>query len=106
MHRFDAGRRSMARSAAMLMAGMLAALAGCSASPPPPAPTEPAPAAAPLGRGRRGHGCIPSAGYRWCERSARCERPWELAKAQGFENTAEAFERYCRTETTTGQGPS
>lgn len=86
----------------LAIATILASIAGCTASPPPAAPAqqpaEPtAPASAPVvGGDRDAHGCIPSAGYRWCERSARCERPWELAKAQGFENTAEAFEQYCR----------
>lgn len=41
------------------------------------------------------HGCRPSAGYSWCEKTAQCERPWELAQSQGFENTAEAFREYC-----------
>ena len=40
-------------------------------------------------------GCITSAGYRWCAKTNRCERPWELAKKEGFENTAEAFEEFC-----------
>lgn len=62
------------------------------ADPPAGAPS-PAPA---VGGQRDTHGCLPAAGYRWCERTARCERPWELAGTQGFENTAEAYERYCR----------
>lgn len=41
------------------------------------------------------HGCKASAGYAWCEKTARCERPWELAKAQGYENSAEAFRAFC-----------
>jgi len=40
-------------------------------------------------------GCIRSAGYRWCEKTGQCERPWLLAKEKGFENTPEAFETYC-----------
>lgn len=47
------------------------------------------------GSDRDAHGCIPSAGYLWCARTARCERPWELAEAQSFENTAEAFAAFC-----------
>lgn len=34
-----------------------------------------------LGADRDGHGCIPSAGYRWCEGAARCIRPWEHSAA-------------------------
>ena len=41
------------------------------------------------------HGCRASAGYSWCASSATCERPWELAEREGFENTAEAFAEYC-----------
>ena len=77
----------------------LVAAAGCSA-PPPPDPGAAAPASPPpvtVGGDRDAHGCIPSAGYRWCARSARCERPWELAQAEGFENTAEGFDRHCAT---------
>jgi hypothetical protein len=47
------------------------------------------------GSDRDEHGCIRSAGYHWCERTQQCERPWELAKREGFENTAEAFEAWC-----------
>lgn len=41
------------------------------------------------------HGCIGSAGYQWCERSSQCERPWELAEKEGFENTRELFQAFC-----------
>lgn len=41
------------------------------------------------------HGCKASAGYKWCAKTSQCERPWELAKAKGFENTFEGFETYC-----------
>jgi hypothetical protein len=41
------------------------------------------------------HGCVGSAGYRWCEATQRCARPWELAEAEGFDNTAEAFDAFC-----------
>lgn len=47
------------------------------------------------GSDRDGHGCIASAGYSWCARTDRCERPWELAEQRGFDNQQEAFERYC-----------
>jgi len=41
------------------------------------------------------HGCKASAGYAWCARTGKCERPWELARERGFDNSAEAFHRYC-----------
>ena len=41
------------------------------------------------------HGCRPSAGYQWCEYTQQCERPWELAEAQGFDNNAENFTAFC-----------
>ncbi|GAB3347550.1 hypothetical protein [Lysobacter tyrosinilyticus] len=47
------------------------------------------------GSDRDAHGCIPSAGYSWCARTNQCERPWELAKAKGFENTPQGFEQFC-----------
>lgn len=43
------------------------------------------------------HGCIGSAGYSWCERSNQCERPWELAKKEGFDNTLEQFKAHCQS---------
>jgi len=48
-----------------------------------------------VGSDRDDHGCIASAGYQWCERTNQCERPWELSKVQGFDNTREQFEAYC-----------
>lgn len=64
---------------------------------PSAAPTAPAAPADPLivGADRDAHGCIGSAGYRWCERTAQCERPWELAARAGYEPGAENTERYC-----------
>jgi predicted amidohydrolase YtcJ len=48
------------------------------------------------GGDRDTHGCIASAGYRWCTRTkSSCERPWDLAAKKGFENTAPAFDSYC-----------
>ena len=41
------------------------------------------------------HGCIGTAGYQWCERTNQCERPWELASKEGFENTLEKYDSYC-----------
>ena len=72
----------------MLAAGMV----GCSATP---APQPSAPAHA-VGADRDSHGCIPSAGYQWCPATDKCERPWELAKENGFEHSAEGFEQFCR----------
>lgn len=47
------------------------------------------------GADRDEHGCIASAGYLWCARTGRCERPWELAAKHEFPNTQEAFTAYC-----------
>jgi hypothetical protein len=41
------------------------------------------------------HGCKPSAGYTRCDKTARCERPWELAKAHGFKNSLAAYKAFC-----------
>ncbi len=48
-----------------------------------------------VGADKDSHGCIGSAGYQWCEREGKCVRPWELARAQGFEATPESFGKYC-----------
>lgn len=84
---------------------VLALLPAACSNPPPSAPpsttAEPATAAIP-GADRDAHGCIGSAGYRWCAASDRCERPWELAKAQGFANTEAAFDAYCGTPASAG----
>lgn len=71
---------------ATLIAAMTVFVVGCSQAEP----NEPL-----VGGDRDSHGCIPSAGYRWCAKTAQCERPWELAKAKGFENTADGFSGYC-----------
>ena len=44
------------------------------------------------------HGCRASAGYVWCHRTDQCERPWELAQSERFENTGEAFREHCEGE--------
>lgn len=55
----------------------------------------------PPGSDRDAHGCIPSAGYLWCAKTNSCERPWELAKKEGFigkagiNETRKAFNKYC-----------
>ena len=51
-----------------------------------------------VGADKDAHGCIGSAGYTWCARTGRCERPWVLAEQQGFVNTAENVETYCGEE--------
>ncbi|WP_370979529.1 hypothetical protein [Agaribacterium sp. ZY112] len=42
------------------------------------------------------HGCIGSAGYAWCISTQQCERPWELAQKEGFENSDKAFSAFCK----------
>jgi hypothetical protein len=73
-------------------------ISACSQAAPtaPKASTAPAAASAVLpGADRDAHGCIGSAGYIWCARTQRCERPWELAAAQKFANTSQAFDKFC-----------
>ncbi|MDR0241068.1 MAG: hypothetical protein LBJ65_05630 [Burkholderia sp.] len=74
------------------------ALSACAAQSSGPAPAEPSAQMAPptVGGDRDAHGCIGSAGYAWCAHTQQCERPWELAKAQGFANSAQAYEQFCR----------
>ena len=57
--------------------------------------TKPATRVRGTGSERDAHGCIGSAGYSWCAKTGSCERPWELAEKQGFENTKEAFDKFC-----------
>ncbi|MPV65275.1 hypothetical protein [Burkholderia sp. BE17] len=72
------------------------ALSACAAQSSAPADSS-APAAPPMvGGDRDAHGCIGSAGYAWCEQTQQCERPWELAKKQGFANSALSYEQFCR----------
>ncbi|HAL21597.1 MAG TPA: hypothetical protein DCP40_02515 [Stenotrophomonas sp.] len=81
---------------ALLIPALCALLVAC--APPSTTPAESAaspPAPARVGGDRDEHGCIGSAGYQWCARSQRCERPWELAQAQGLANTAEAIDAWC-----------
>ncbi|MCA8424453.1 hypothetical protein LGN30_14790 [Burkholderia seminalis] len=78
------------------------ALSACAAQSSAPAsasaPAGPSAQAAPptVGGDRDAHGCIGSAGYAWCEHTQQCERPWELAKAHGFANSAPAYAQFCR----------
>ena len=48
-----------------------------------------------VGGDRDAHGCIGSAGFSWCAKTNKCERPWELAKKHGFENNKEVFNTFC-----------
>lgn len=66
------------------------------AAPDVPLPTPDSVETPAPGSDRDAHGCIPSAGYSWCAHTNKCERPWELAKANGFENTREAYDKFCR----------
>ena len=52
-----------------------------------------------VGSDRDAHGCITSAGYRWCAKENECKRPWELAEEKGLDATPEAFDDYCQNET-------
>lgn len=83
---------------ALFLIPALLVLAACASQDQAAARADAAPAspATPVvGGDRDAHGCIGSAGYQWCEHSQRCERPWELAQAQGLPNTAEAIDNYC-----------
>ncbi|HDR9072397.1 hypothetical protein VI03_17525 [Burkholderia vietnamiensis] len=82
------------------------ALTACTTEPPSPLPPDVAGRSAPstqtaqvtppaLGGDRDAHGCIGSAGYAWCAHTQQCERPWELAHAHGFANSAQAYEQFC-----------
>lgn len=51
-----------------------------------------------VGNDRDAHGCIGSAGYLWCAKTAQCERPWELAQQKGFANSSEAFDSFCNSQ--------
>ncbi len=91
--RHPRGNRMATRVAATML---LVLLGGCAtAHEPAPPPKRPMP-----GADRDIHGCIPSAGYTWCAATRRCERPWELARERGFDNTAEAFGRFCEAGAT------
>jgi hypothetical protein len=75
-------------SAGLLGAAFVAAL-GASASPACESPPlRPMP-----GADRDAHGCKPSASYRWCARTQRCVRPWELAREHGFDTRR--FDAFC-----------
>ncbi len=73
-------------------------LAGC-AQEEPAAPVQPEPEQPMPGSDRDEHGCIPSAGYSWCESKQMCIRPWETvcpllseAQARAIAETSECME--------------
>lgn len=72
----------------VLLACLTALLGGCRSAPV----VSPARV---VGGDRDVHGCIGSAGYAWCPRTGRCERPWELAAEKSFELSQDAVARYC-----------
>lgn len=80
---------------ALLLMPAALLLAACTSTNRPAATTDTGTARPAPGSDRDAHGCIGSAGYQWCQHSQRCERPWELAQAQGLANTAEAIDAYC-----------
>ena len=86
------------RIATLLLIATAAILSACSGetSLEPGAQSKDASA---LGSDRDAHGCITSAGYRWCASEIGCKRPWELAEEKGFDATPEAFDEYCQNET-------
>ena len=69
---------------------LAALIAGCSSDD-----TSKSDGQTPVGSDRDPHGCISSGGYVWCAHTDKCERPWELAEKEGFENTPENFSSYC-----------
>lgn len=71
-------------------AGLAVALVIAGCSRPPTVALPP-----PVGADRDAHGCIGSAGYRWCAREQACVRPWELAADRRLPDVPDAVERYC-----------
>lgn len=49
----------------------------------------------PVGGDRDIRGCLPSAGYLWCERTQTCERSWELTDASGIPHSKAEVKAYC-----------
>ena len=84
---------------ALAMIALTLGLGACAGKPTADTAVEDStptpPEVRPIGGDRDAHGCLPAAGYAWCEREKRCVRPWELAQDAGFDNTAEGFARHC-----------
>ena len=70
----------------LVLAGLLL-LAGCNE-----------PAEKVVGGDEDEHGCKSSAGYSWCAKTNQCERPWELAEREKFDNTPQAFDDFCASK--------
>ena len=68
---------------ALLLSGFIPLLSACFAWSAGPK----------VGNDRDAHGCLPSGGYRWCERTQTCEREWELSEEEGV--YFDDFELYC-----------
>ena len=85
---------------------LIAALASCSSGGTSDDAIRPAKTAKPglTGADRDEHGCIGSAGYRWCAQMTTCIRPWELAEQEGIENDAEHFDQFCDAPIDDGSG--
>lgn len=49
-----------------------------------------------VGNDRDAHRCISSAEYTWCDKTSRCERPWELTKEKSFTLTNNSFTELCK----------
>ena len=75
----------------LVHAAVIACLLGCSPGAPENTQGQNMP-----GSDKDAHGCVASAGYSWCESTNQCERPWELAEKEGFENTPEGFREFCQ----------
>lgn len=84
----------MTRFVLTLSISVFVLLAGCAGNPAPSSAS---------GADRDAQGCIPSAGYRWCDRTKQCERPWELAKQNGFTNTQQDFDLFCKASAATSR---
>ena len=79
------GRKKAGWQVMAVLAGSMV-LMGCGEAPAP---------SGKVGADEDVHGCKGSAGYTWCEKTNQCERPWELAEKEKFENTETAFNAYC-----------
>lgn len=67
-------------------------VAGCYPMSPQPMPK---PKSAMVGHDRDSYGCIPSAGYSYCAKTQRCERPWELAQREHIVNSGANIAAWC-----------
>jgi len=49
-----------------------------------------------VGNDSDSHGYKSSASYQWCSSTKQCERPWQLAKKEGFNNDKASFDSFCK----------